>query len=355
MTTLSLIHQAVAALEARLFVNPFLVVNEAEFQALLQVELLKVFPEEVELSLGPKVVDRRPGQFLKARRVYRESKIRPGQVGQEPDLIILRNAPQVILAKENGAPSRFLCSYDAIIETKMDASPSQVFSGNCGKALSRRVIENDLGKWQVPNESPLVLSIIYTANPDWYSGWPQTISVRRAVAQTSPKEPSHSAVNEAICAYPDAVSSIHREFLEHPFRYLREKDFETQLFIRMRDRITIGPDEIHPVRCQWWSEHKAVLGRKRRHDLVILTGRTGDLALEVELKTSHSDQHNWYRTRALTGEFEAMQKLKSAGSLKRAVFLMFRFGPERWQSDAEALCARFPSVEFDCRCSELSA
>jgi hypothetical protein len=355
MSTELRIRRAARALEKRLEACPFLVANEAEFQAELQVELLNEFPEEVELTLGPGVVDRRPSKPLKARRVYREAKIRPGQAGQEPDIVILGVGRQTLLAKENGAPSRFACPYEAIIETKMDASPTQVLASHPGKPLASKIIQADLAKWDVPAEAKVCLSIIYTARPEWYAPRPDVIALRRPLVGRPAGLPSTTAIKGAISAYAASVAEIHAEFAAHPFRFLREKDFETQLLHRMRLRVPVRADELHPVRCQWWSEHSGVLGRKRRHDLVVLAKEPGRLALEVELKTSHSDQHNWYRTSALKGEFDAMHQLKAHGTLARAVFLMFRFGPDRWQSDAQSLCASFPLVEFDCRCSELTA
>ncbi len=229
----------------------------------------------------------------------------------------------------------------------MDASPTQVLSGHRGRALSADLIEGDLAKWRVPEEADATFSIIYTSNPEWYAGWPQVITVRRTLAKAPAELPKPPAVSAACLALSDAIRSTHIDFQAHPFSFLREKDFETEIFMKLRRRVEVSPNEIHPVRSQWWLENSAVLGRKRRHDLVVLGSKAGALALEVELKTSHSDRHNWYRTTAEAGEFSAMQVLKDSGFLARAVFLMFRFGPDRWQDDAMALCAKFPAVEFD--------
>ncbi len=350
--TTARIGHAAKRLEVQLGKNPFHVVNEAEFQAMLHAELLQEFPEEVALSLAPGVIDRRPGQPLKGRRVYREAKIRPGQAGQEPDLIILHDAAQTILPKENHAPSRFVCPYAAIIETKIDATPADILSGKPGRSLAASVIDSDLRKWLVPSETGLVLSIIYTANPDWYAGWPNVVTVRRVIAPAPARLPSAATIKAATGAVGRGIDTIHAAFRAKPFRYLREKDFEAELFNVLRAASAVSPDELHPVRSQWMSAHSETLGRRRKHDLVVLGAVPGALDLEVELKTSHSDQHNWFRNKELVREFGAMQTLREAGVLDRALFLMFRFGPLKWQGDAASLCATYPAVEFDYRCSE---
>ena len=56
-----------------------------------------------------------------------------------------------------------------------------------------------------------------------------------------------------------------------------------------------GLRRLHPVRSQSISEHSEKLSRRRRHDFVVLAAEPGVLALEVELKTSHSFNHNWFR------------------------------------------------------------
>jgi hypothetical protein len=237
----------------------------------------------------------------------------------------------------------------------MDASSAQVLAGHPGRVLSTQLIDIDLAKWRVPDEAHTALSVVYTSNPEWYAGRPEIIAVRRHLAVATPKLPTQAAVEKACQTFGEAVLSIHSDFRADPFRFLQEKDFETELFMKMRAGTDVASNVIHPVRCQWWSENSAALGRNRRHDLVVLGSIARELALEVELKTSHSDRHNWYRTSALASEFHAMQVLKDSGSLARAVFLMFRFGPDRWRDDASALCVRFPAVEFDCRCSEIAA
>ncbi len=303
------------------------------------------------LTLHEDVIDRRLGSDKRCRRVYREAKIKPGR-SAEPDIVVLRNAPQVILGKGNGAPSRFLTPYSLIIETKMDASPNDVLAGKSGNLINQLTLRNDLGKWHVPSEAQDVISVVYTAQPQKYEDCSNTVVIKRTLPKNRAKAATVEATHNACQAYKEVETALFEEFRREPFKFLREKDFETYLFVKMRTAVDVNPSELHPVHTQWWSAWKNLLGRKRRHDLVVLAPNREDLALEVELKTSHSDQHNWFRKQQLHGECDAMHRLVEHGKLNRAVFLMYRFGAPKWEPDAEEVCNRFPNVSLDYRCSD---
>lgn len=340
--------------EKNLSNNPFDILNESELQAVLQHALLQAFPQKLPLTLAHGVIERRSGGDFTCRQIYREAKVKAGQSGREPDMIVLKNRPQVLLPKKNGAPSRFETPYQAIIETKVDATFRQILSGHHGKALSPKVTRGDLEKWNVGEDAEKVLCVVYTAHPEWYADRKNIFTIRRPLCNPDQAiTPLMASVEASGRSYDNALKKLHEEFKREPYWFLREKDFETALFIAMRQANDTPPGELNPVRTQWWSEHESVLNRRRRHDLVVLSETKGYLTLELELKTSHSDSHNWFTRKVVKNEFDAMQILLSKGLLDRAVFLLFRFGPVRWQSDADALCAKYPSVEFDYRCSEL--
>ncbi len=347
-----LVRRVALKLEKELATRPFDVLNESELQALLQVRLLKALPQEPNLCLAKGVVDRRPSARYKCRRVYREAKVQPGQSGREPDLVILQDRPQVILPKQNGAPSRFQTPYDAIIETKMDASPTDILSGLPGRLLKHEVLKSDVAKWKEPEEALSVMNVVYTARPDDYQRSDNTNVIKRALASQPPRAVSPEVRKNAVIAYGNSLELLFQAFKEQPYRFLREKDFETALFAAMRDAVTVKPDEFHPVRTQYWMDWRNVIQRRRRHDLVVLGECDDQLALEIELKTSHSDQHNWFRTSALKKEFEAIHMLSEHGHLGKGVFLLFRYGSARWQNDAAAACAKYPRVNLDYRCAE---
>lgn len=350
----NVVRLAASDIEASLFDRPFDVLNEAELQAFLHSHLLAALPEEPELILADDVVNRRPGSKYRCRRVYREAKVRPGQAGLEPDLVILEDRPQLILPKQNRAPSRFRTPYEAIIETKMDASPEDVLQGRQGRVIKPSVLKADAGKWACPEEARSIINVIYTARPDDYPEDERTIIIKRTLAKAEPIQPSRHARLLALELYERAVQELYMSFREEPYRYLREKDFETALFVYMRQALRVARDALHPVRAQYCVDWRDVLGRSRRHDLVVLGDQSETLALEVELKTSHSDRHNWFRTRDLQKEFEAIHILCERGHLERGVFLLFRYGELRWQEDAKAASEQFPRVELDYRCAELT-
>jgi hypothetical protein len=347
-----MIRKVAEAIEAQLRDDPFAVLNESELQASLHCELLNEFNERCDLSLASGVIQRRP-TALTCGRVYRETKVNPGQAGHEPDLVVLQYRPQTIYPKRNGAPARFERPYSAIIETKIDANPSQILRGDIGAPISCITLAKDIAKWKSGVDADFVCSIVYTAEPKRYHGLNSVITIRRPIrTHRGPVVAGPIDISRCVSAYEQAVNDIAKAFCNQPFSYLREKDFETALFGQIRLRTPVVSGRLHPLRSQWWSEQSELLGRRRRHDLVILGAAAKTLTLEVELKTSHSDRHNWYRTSALRHEFEAMQVLCENRRLDRAIFLMFRFGPDRWREDAELLSSRFPLVEMSCQCSD---
>lgn len=214
------------------------------------------------------------------------------------------------------------------------------------------MLHKDKSKWHSPSETKRVISLIYTAQPEKYAESDSSIVIRRPLSKTDSRPPNAAATEKSCLAYEEAVNNLGEVFRLEPFRFLREKDFETYLFSRMRAAVDVNPNELHPVRTQWWSAWANLIGRRRRHDLVVLAPHGETLALEVELKTSHSDQHNWFRTRDLIKEFDAMHQLVAHKKLKSAIFLMFRFGPPKWQGDAKKVCDKYPNVTLDYRFSD---
>ena len=157
-----------------------------------------------------------------------------------------------------------------------------------------------------------------------------------------------------------AMEEVAEEFRSYPVGCLREKDFESRLFGKLRARsfprvpfwLSSGSCvSIDPVRSQWSGEWAQSLGRGRRHDLVVLAPSGRSLLAELELKTSHSDSHNWFRKKDIEGEVQAISHLIATGGLARGRFIMFRYGSPKWEADAAALFSRHPLVEFQYVCA----
>jgi hypothetical protein len=332
--------------------DPWSILNESELQALLQFSLLKALPQRPLLSLGSGLLNRRATTSYSSRRVYRELKVSSGRASLEADLVILHDAPQLLQPKANGAPSRFRVPYAAIVETKIDATPAEILAGSAGRRLSPDVLSRDLAKWPIGEIADEVWSLVYTAHPEWYAGIKGVITVRRPQKTIREPLPNRDASFAAAHAFDQAVKELHLQHRAEPFWFLREKDFETELFIALRRAVGREGHGLNPVRTQWFSTHSQLLARRRRHDLVVLADQPGKLLLELELKTSHSDTHNWFRKSDVAAEYAAMQMLKRSGHLERAVFTLFRYGAERWMEDAKALSLLHPEVELSYWCTE---
>ena len=334
--------------------DPLAIINESELQALLHDRLLAACPETPNLRLASDVINPRRNASYTCRRVYRELKTSPGRTGKETDLVVLTEGTQTLHAKKNGAPSMFGRPYAAIIEVKVDASTDDIMHGTRSRTRNRAVVK-DLGKWDSIDDGTEIFSVVYTDRPDLYGFDDRIVFIKRpslAVGAVD-KLPSDSSVGTAAHAYPEVLKALRSQFVEQPYWFLREKDFETALFTGLRQSILPRNSGFDPVRTQLQSPNVEVLGKRRRHDLVIAHTIPGRLVLELELKTSHSMHHNWFRKGDVVSEFDAMQRLRVAGLLDHAVFTLFRIGSRRWQEDADALARRFPLVEIDYICSEV--
>jgi hypothetical protein len=340
-------------IEANLDCDPFAILNEYELQALLHHGLLAQFPQTPELTLAADVINPRLNTPYTSRRVYRELKISPGKTGKGADLVVLTNGPQVLHAKENKAPSIFARPYSAIIEVKMDMSRENILNGVQSRPKISQVLK-DLEKWSSYEDETEILSVVYTDRPESYEFDDRIHTISRSLKslQEKPQLPSISSVQAAVAAYPEVLRILRSDFIEQPYWFLREKDFETALFFGVRDRIAKRDIAMNPVRTQFSSPHEDILGNRRRHDFVIRDDSSDGLALEIELKTSHSMHHNWFRKADVISEFDKMQQLRNAGKLDRAIFTLFRIGAERWREDADKLQQQFSMVEIDYICSE---
>lgn len=358
--TLSVVREACAAVEALMARDPTAALNECELQALLQVELLRLLPNRLEASLSSEVIARGYHPALTIPRVFRELKPDGGRGGKEVDLAVLQDRPQMVRGKLNGAPSKFEPPYAVIIETKIDASAVAALAGRNTRARPN-ALTSDVGKWRPyidQGQVETVVSVIMTGQPEAYAGLTDVITIRRSPpAQNGAFQGRDFDPWSQIDA---ALNEVAEEYRRHPVGCLREKDFESRLFGKLRDadfpRVPFWlPDgscvAIDPVRAQWSGEWSHSLGRGRRHDLVVLSPTGRSLLAELELKTSHSDSHNWFRKREVEGELQAMQHLIEEGHLQRGRFVMFRYGEALWENDAKSLFSRFPDVEFEYVCA----
>jgi hypothetical protein len=305
--------------------------------------------------LGANVIKRDHHPPLMVQRAFRELKVDGGRTGKEADIVLLRDGLQTVEAKQNGAPARFRGPFAAIIETKIDASAHGMLMG---RPVRPRVgdLLADLAKWErhlADGLADAVFVVVMTADPEAYAGLDNVIAIPRrasAVMDWVNKDPI-----DPWPAIDAALSEVADHYRRYPVACIREKDFETRLFTRLR-AVGLTPAKlvlptgqvvaINPVRAQWSGEWASVLERGRRHDLVVIAPSGASLLAELELKTSHSDSHNWFVKREVEAELAAMHALVTHKRLDRARFVMFRYGKPLWEQDADTLFARYPHVEF---------
>lgn len=341
-------------IEEMLSHRPLDVLNESELQAVLQEALLGAFPQTLPLTLASGVANRRNGGTFTCRRVYREARVRSGKMRPDPDIVVLTDTPQTIFPNHNGAPSRFGRPYQAIVATRVDATVHQILAGKEGRAIPNEVLQKNRSKWTSGIDAKEIVNVVYTAHPECYKDDRQVIAIRRQVVgdNADGSLPDQRASQHAAAMFEPVLSQLQSVFQREPYWFLGEKDFETYLFNGMRRALAECSQEVNPVRAHWWTEQSLALQHRRRHDLVVLSDVKGDLRLEAELKTSHSDRQNCFTQKPVDDEFGAMQTRIKHGSLERGIFLLFRLGACMWINDAKRICAKYPDVKLVYQCSE---
>lgn len=349
------------SIESDLAEDPTLIVNEAELQAMIQIELLKTLNEMVETKLLQGTLRRSHHPILKVPRVYRELKPQGSRSGKEADILILKNETQYIEPKENGAPARFKGPFAAIVETKIDTDWDRLCTGRYG-APKASALNNDLEKWQqyeIEGRVDEVFCIVLTPRPEIYDGMESVITIRHSPDNLIDWDEG-DVVN---CQSKDAWQTSQNALLEtyvfysaHPVGMLREKDFETRIFNYIREnfqgrsklRLSNGRIiSMNSVRTQFVGEWSKTINKKRRHDIIIMRPNGEGAIVELELKTSHSDSHNWYRKAEVAEEYNNISSLIGNGSLDFGAFVMFRYGKafQGWEVDRIALEKKFPKVQ----------
>jgi hypothetical protein len=338
------IESAMLKIQRLLLDDPLAISNQSELQALLQFYLLIEFDETPSLTLHADVVNPREGADYTCRRVYRGMMINkglePAGEAKPAALVVMEDSEQTLLAKNGGAPTRFLTPYAAIIEVQLDGTLND--------------IQKKIDRWEDPEYAHRVFGILYTSKPEKFEGDPRILSIRRPSLKNE-TEPVYAPIPASILqnAYELVISNVHRDFESQPFWYIREKDFESDIFCALRSIIDVTNEDTSPIRSQWKSAHNDLV-ENRTHDIVALSANGIDLDLEVELKVSHSVGYGIFRSKAAKDEFPKMQKLVENEKLCRAVFLVFRLGIESEfdSSDKKDRKEKFPGVEIDYRCSE---
>jgi len=350
-----------------LLADPTLILNESELQAALQLKLLNLLPHVVPASLAPGTLARAHHPQLTLPRVFRELKLDAGRAAIEADLVVLTKGPQVVLPKENGGPKAFQAPLDAVIETKIDTSRETFMLGGAGGSVLPSVI-NDLARWRVAIEDGRLrhaFAVILTPRPERYINVAGVLTIRQSYERLVDWRPgmgsdARSTGDIAKRGAESAIGEVHHQYRLQPIGMLREKDFESRIMGILRaacgwssvHRLSNGRHvAINPVRAQWSGGWASILGMRRRHDLAILRPDGVGLHVEIELKTSHSDSHNWFRKLDVEKEMSSMSRLISASALDYGCFVMFRYGNAKWSADAEILSARHPGVAFKYLCS----
>jgi hypothetical protein len=281
--------------------------------------------------------------------------------------VVLTNGPQVVVPKENGAPKAFQGPLDAVIETKIDTARDTFFLGRVGGSVLPRVM-NDLARWSAAIEAGRVrqaLAVILTPRPERYDNVAGVLTIRQSHERLVDWRPElgsevSSTGDVAKRAAQKAIGEVHDLYSRQPIGMLREKDFESRIVGALRAtcgwssmrQLPSGREvAINPVRAQWHGGWASILGMRRRHDLVVLRPDGVGLHVELELKTSHSNSHNWFRKPDVEKEMSSISQLIAAGALDYGCFVMFRYGHAMWAADAAVLSARHPRVDFQYLCA----
>jgi hypothetical protein len=226
----------------------------------------------------------------------------------------------------------------------------------------------DLDRWATAIEGDRVrqaFAVVLTPRQELYRDAPGVLTIhhsRERLADWRSAGSSDSVATGSVAkrAAENAMTMLHDLHCRQPIGMLREKDFESRIMGILRaacrwssvHRLPNGREvAINPVRAQWHGGWASILGMRRRHDLAVLRPDGAGLHVELELKTSHSNSHNWFRKADVEKEMMSISQLIEAGTLDYGCFAMFRYGHAMWQEDAKALSARHPKVDLRYFCA----
>lgn len=330
----------------------FSILNEAELQHHLYLALCRNAKGVPATAVPPSVVSASElGRAPLRHRAFREMLLDPamGRTSPRPDISLLRPTLATAVPKGNGGISTWKGEFEALIETKLGTSASKA--------------NKDPAKYPEHLRS-VVRQLLFDERSEGLSQRGDTLilGARGAVAEATGKSP-----RDLVDACREAIRRVHDTYCQSPASLVREKDFESWLALELESILsgwrcpivdggrTVGATS--PVRMQV----STTLFPQRRHDVLVIDklgvpsgvgSRQPVLssAVEVEIKTSHSNQHNWFDGR-LDGELSKMTRYREETGGK-PIFVMFRLGAPIFIEAYRRMAKQYSKVEFHYLCSD---
>ena len=353
-TAIEYISMALEIISKKINSDQYYILNEAELQSQLYLELTKLLNETVEVEVPNCVIF--PDDFRHQEintRIFREIRLDKnlGKKNIKPDLTIYKSSKLIALPKKNKAISSWKGEIELIIELKFNVSKNSSLK--------------DLKKYDKEDSTP-VIYINYKPNKTGITWEENYIELGgkgniQAVAKTHNIDLRHVL---------RSINKVHKRYCKHPASMIREKDFESWISFELENIVDVNT-------CDIISDNKVIGSTtairnqitplsfiKRRHDILIvdsleLPSKVGcrqnvlSTFAEVEIKTSHSNSHNWFDGR-LNDEFDKMTEFN-----KRfkgvPIFVMFRLGSIIYLEDYLNAVKSYPQIRFLYLCSDGTA
>lgn len=347
----AIIQKALQSLSHHVATDTLCVLNESEFQSRIYLELCKHTVEDVPVCIPHAVIF--PNEFREkpmCRRVFREMVLDPslGRSSPRPDILLFKHLQLVGVPKQNGAISSWQGQFDAIIEIK--------FNVTARKSVA------DREKYPIDRHESL-----YCINYRPKQSGTKILSddyVEFGGVGTMRNELSKRVDVREIAI--ESIQRVHKMHMSSPASMIREKDFESWLSRELE--LIIGKDGCQVVQDgrtvgSTTSVRNQITAKKfpeRRHDILIVdaleypkgVGKVQNIlraSVEIEIKTSNSNSHNWFDGR-INDEFEKMVKFKQIfGGLP--IFVMFRLGSPIFVEDYNRTVKKYPDIKFMYLCS----
>ena len=328
----------------------YIILNESELQSRIFNYLTEYSDNDINYTVPRSVTfpdEHRSG--VMRQRAYREIVLNPklGRISPRPDIVIYTGDSIIAVSKENGAISSWESEEKIIVETKFNVGNMSLLRDE-----NKYAEEYRLNLFTVGYDS-MGSNIKCVSDNRYLIGGLGEIGDGR-----------EWEFNNGLIG--DSIHEVWLDFQKCPAKYLREKDFESRLTNKIENRIgfkgckIVNDGKVVGFTTSVRNQISTSVFGKRRHDILIVEslclpkriGKVQDVVnplLEIEIKTSHSNSHNWFRGR-LDDELSKMCEFNQLTGC-RPIFLLFRFGKPIFVNDYKAMTKKYPLIDFMYLCS----
>ncbi len=343
-------YRIIKQVNEKMIIDKYCILNESELQSRIYLALNEKYNETIQINVPNNVIfpdDKR--KSLINNRVFREMLLNPklGRNSPKPDILIFKPEQLTGVPKENKAISSWTGTYERIVETKFNAN-------------KKRSVD-DIKKYP-ESLHDIIYCINFNHNLKGINISDNYIEFGGNGNINNNYENRDISETDVI----DCILKVHNKHIMQTGSMIREKDFESWISYELELKfgnngcIIYNGNNVIGYTTAIRNQISSSIFKTRRHDILIVNsiefpskyGKTQNVlssSFEIEIKTSHSDTHNWFRGR-ITDELNKMRIYKNiTGGIP--IFVLFRFGSPIFVDDYYETVNQFPEIKFLYLCS----